>query len=313
MALRAAAAGALIGLGFAVKVTIALLGAGLASRRCRPAGQRLRRAHAAGAFLAAVAGGLAAGFAVVAGAALAIGGRDGFRQTVQASSMVSIGSPWRIVRTLLHLGVGEAAADDVVKTAAVVLAAVLAVLLLRGLPGAPPWGPWRRPVRYKDPSGGDADGDDAGRRVRGRSGGRRLRDWPGGRHSRSRWPGCSRGRTCCPGTTRSPGRCCHWWPPPAWTGCCWPAPRRSPSATCPPGSAGVVIPAGLGWLQSVVRTGVTPAVLAIVTIWVALSMRRGRAASPGPGGHAERGGAVASGPPSPPSARQPAAERGRAG
>ena len=77
--------------------------------------------------------------------------------------------------------------------------------------------------------------------------------------------------------------------------------------------AGVVMPPGLGWLQSVIRTGVTPAVLAIVTIWVALSMRRGRAASPGPGGHAERGGAVASGPPSPPSARQPAAERGRAG
>src|SRR5208283_3614682 len=142
MALRAAAAGALIGLGFAVKVTIALLGAGLAvaavqACRTRPPGTRWP-------FLAVVTGGLVTGFAVIAGAALAIGGRDGFRQTVRASSMVSIGSPWRIVRTLLHLGVGEATADDVVKTAAVVLAAVLAILLLRGLPGAPPWGPWRR-------------------------------------------------------------------------------------------------------------------------------------------------------------------------
>ena len=238
MALRAAAAGALIGLGFAVKVTIALLGAGLAVaavQACqpRPRGTRWR-------FLAVVAGGLAAGFAVVAGAALAIGGRDGFRQAVQASSMVSIGSPWRVVRTLLHLGVGEAAADDVVKIAAAVLAAALAVLLLRGLPGAPPWGPWRGRVRDKIPSGALTATATLTMRGRGPRPIRRRcpRDWPGGRHSRSRWPGCSRGRTCCPGTTRSPGRCCRWWPPPALTGCCWPAPRRSPSATCRPGSRG---------------------------------------------------------------------------
>ena len=310
MALRAAAAGALIGLGFAVKVTIALLGAGLAvaavqACRTRPPGTRWP-------FLAVVAGGLVTGFALIAGAALAIGGRDGFRQTVQASSMVSIGSPWRIVRTLLHLGVGQATADDVVKTAAVVLAAVLAVLLLRGLPGAPPWGPWRRPVRYKDPPGGDADGDDEG---------------AGSAADPAAAPAGLAGRAAL-------AFALAWllaWPYvlPWYDALAWSLlPLMAASSLdglllartaalafgyLPARVAGVVMPAGLGWLQSVVRTGVTPAVLAIVTIWVALSMRRGRAASPGPGGHAERGGAVASGPPSPPSARQPAAERGRAG
>ena len=312
MALRAAAAGALIGLGFAVKVTIALLGAGLAVaavQACqpRPRGTRWR-------FLAVVAGGLAAGFAVVAGAALAIGGRDGFRQAVQASSMVSIGSPWRIVRTLLHLGVGEAAADDVVKIAAAVLAAALAVLLLRGLPGAPPWGPWRGRVRYKIPSGadGDRDADDAGARAAADPAA-----VPAGLAGRAALAFALAWLLAWPYVL-------PWYDALAWAllplvaassldGLLLARTAALAFGYLPARVAGVVIPSGLGWLQSVVRTGVTPAVLAVVTIWVALSMRRGRAASPGPGGHAEPGGAAASGPPSPPSARRPAAERGRAG
>ena len=308
MALRAAAAGALIGLGFAVKVTIALLGAGLAvaavqACRTRPPGTRWP-------FLAVVAGGLVTGFAVIAGAALAIGGRDGFRQTVQASSMVSIGSPWRIVRTLLHLGVGEATADDVVKTAAVVLAAVLAVLLLRGLPGAPPRGPWRRPVRYSNPSGGDGGDEGAGSAADPAAA-------PAGLAGRAALAFALAWLLAWPYVL-------PWYDALAWSllplvaassldGLLLARTAALAFGYLPARVAGVVMPAGLGWLQSVVRTGVTPAVLAVVTIWVALSMRRGRAASPGPGGHAEPGGAVASGPPSPPSARQPAAERGRAG
>jgi hypothetical protein len=42
----------------------------------------------------------------------------------------------------------------------------------------------------------------------------------------------------------------------------------------PARAAGVVIPPGLGWLQSVVRTGVTPAILAIVVVWLIIDLRR---------------------------------------
>jgi hypothetical protein len=75
----------------------------------------------------------------------------------------------------------------------------------------------------------------------------------------------------------------------------------------PARSAGVVIPAGLGWLQSVVRAGVTPAILAIVTVWVAVRMWRDRRPSTGPDVGPE---GVASGPSASP-ARQAAAD-GRA-
>ncbi len=219
----AAAAGALAGLGFAVKITVALVGGGLALAALQASW--LRGARLAWPRLAVVWGGLAAGFAVVAGVALAVGGADGFRQTVQASSMVSIGSPWRVIRTVLHLVMHESAADDVVKTGAVVLAVILAALLWRGLRSEPAWEvrPTHlrlmililRSLARRPPLG-----------------------WPGGGRWRCRWPGCWRGRTCCPGMTGWPGRCCRWWPRPAWTGCCWPGPRRWPSGTCPRGWPG---------------------------------------------------------------------------
>ena len=131
---RAALAAALVGLGFAVKVTIALVGLGLAlavvlraRRQPRP---RWRRQWPALA-------GLAAGFAVTAGAAVAIGGSAMLRQSTQASNMVSIGSPWRVIRTIIHLAVTGTAATDLVKAGAVALAVLLAVLLIRGLePGS---------------------------------------------------------------------------------------------------------------------------------------------------------------------------------
>jgi hypothetical protein len=49
--------------------------------------------------------------------------------------MVSVGSPWRVVRTVLSLGMPEPAADDVVRVCAVVCAVLLAVVLLRRLAG----------------------------------------------------------------------------------------------------------------------------------------------------------------------------------
>ena len=120
---RAAAAGVLVGLGFAVKVTIALVGLGLALamvlRTGREPGQPWRRQFGRlGPQLAA----LAAGFAVTAGTAVAIGGSAMLRQSSQASDMVSIGSPWRVIRTIIHLAVTGTAATDLVKAGAIALA-----------------------------------------------------------------------------------------------------------------------------------------------------------------------------------------------
>ena len=308
MALRAAAAGALIGLGFAVKVTIALVGAGLAVAAVqafaprRGANGRLPRGWA---FLGPVAGGLAAGFAVVAGTALALGGQDGFRQTVQASSMVSIGSPWRVIRTLLDLGISEAAAGDAVKAGAAVLAVVLAVLLLRGLPAGPRESSPQPPVRRENRLGaeGAQTGDPAA--VAAETAGRAafafalawLLAWP---------------------------YVLPWYDAMAWallplvaaSGLDWLLLARTSALAfgyLPARVAGVVMPPGLDWLRSVVRTGVTPAVLAIVIVWVVVSMRHGRAPSGRPGGRSRPDRAGPSGPAAPqPSARQPASD-GRAG
>ena len=127
---RAALAGVLVGLGFAVKVTIALVGLGLALAVVLRAGRGWRRQW--GQLWPPLAG-LAAGFAVTAGTAVAIGGSAMLRQSSQASDMVSIGSPWRVIRTIIHLAVTGTAATDIVKAGAVALAVLLAVLLIRGL------------------------------------------------------------------------------------------------------------------------------------------------------------------------------------
>jgi hypothetical protein len=134
---RAAIAGALAGLGFAIKVSAALVVAGLAVAmvlapegdwRGRPRGGLragdLRR-------LAGPLGALGAGFALVAGAAVAIGGSAMLTVTSRASDMVSIGSPWRAIRTALQHTAGYGAAGNIVKYGAVVLAVVLAVLMVR--------------------------------------------------------------------------------------------------------------------------------------------------------------------------------------
>jgi hypothetical protein len=146
---RAAAAGLLIGLGFAVKVTAALVGLGIAVAFCRqlgwrPGGRWQGERSAGGQLeggrpedgrrLAGVLGALAGGFAVVAVAALAIGGTAMIKATSKASDMVSIGSPWRVIRSVLKPAAGGSAAGDIVKYGAVVLAVILAVLLIRGLP-----------------------------------------------------------------------------------------------------------------------------------------------------------------------------------
>lgn len=128
-ALLAACAGALAGLGFAIKVTTALVGAGIAI------GLLLgwRRDTAAWRERVLVLGGLAAGFAAVAGAALIPWGTAMFGPALRAGSYTSIGSPWRPVRSLLELGLGDGSAEDIVKAGALLLAGVLLALLLRAV------------------------------------------------------------------------------------------------------------------------------------------------------------------------------------
>jgi len=242
---RAALAGALVGLGFAVKVTIALVGLGLAlavvlraRRQPRPLWRRQWPALA----------GLAAGFAVTAGAAVAIGGSAMLRQSAQASDMVSIGSPWRVIRTIIHLAVTGTAATDLVKAGAVVLAVLLAVLLIRGLePGSAgsravypvvvfalvmAWlFAWPYVLPWYD-----------------------ALAWallalvplaPGGAAEVLGWIVLA--RTAALGFGYLPAR-----------------------------QADAALPAGLGWLQPVIRHGVTPAVLAAATGWLVLAMVRAR-------------------------------------
>jgi hypothetical protein len=275
----AAAAGALAGLGFAVKITLALVGGGLALAVLQSCWSRWRR-------LIAIEAGLAVGFAVVAGAALAAGGAAGFRQTVQASSMVSIGSPWRVIRTLLHLVMHESTADDLVKTGAALLAVVLAVLLWRGLPGGSAWTarPWNI-INKKVPSpdvpaaaavtgaGAEPAADGAEAPVMAALAGRGalalslawLLAWP---------------------------YVLPWYDGLAWallpliaaSSLDWLLLARTAAlgiGYLPARAAGVVIPPGLGWLQSVVRTGVTPAILAIVIVWLIVDLRRGASGTPG--------------------------------
>ena len=243
---RAALAGALVGLGFAVKVTIALVGLGLAlavvlRARRQPGPLRRRQLGQLGPALA----GLAAGFAVTAGAAVAIGGSAMLRQSSQASDMVSIGSPWRVIRTIIHLAVTGTAATDLVKAGAVVLAVLLAVLLIRGLePGSRAVYPtvvfalalaWLFAWPYVLPWY-DAFGWALLALVPLASGG-------------------------------------------AVEALCWLLLARTAAlgfGYLPARQADVTLPAGLGWLQPVIRHGVTPAVLAAATGWLVLAMVRAR-------------------------------------
>ena len=231
---RGALAGVLAGLGFAVKVSdvLVVLGLGVALvLRPRPAGRRLPPLLA----------GLAAGFAVTAGAAMAIGGPAMLGQLSRESDMVSIGSPWRVIRTLIRLGAGGAAATDLVKAGAVALAVVLAVLLVRGLPDAP-----------------------AGAGIVFAVVLAWLFAWP---------------------------YVLPWYDALAWA--LLPLVAAGPATEAaallllarttalgfgylPARQADAILPRGLAWLQPAVRHGVTPAILAVTTVWLVVLMLRAR-------------------------------------
>jgi len=248
---RSAMAGVLVGLGFAVKVSDVLVGLGLAialTIRLWPAWRRLLPPLAA----------LGAGFAATAGAALAIGGSAMLRQLSRESDMVSIGSPWRVIRTVIHLAVTGTAATDIVRFGAIALAATLAVLLIRGMPGAA--------------AGHDRDPDRAGYSTTAATVAFALvMAWL------FAWP-----------------YVLPWYDVLAWAllplvplaggleGICWMLLARTAAlgfGYLPARQTGVTLPRGLSWLQPVIRHGATPAVLAAVTVLLVILMVRVR--SPG--------------------------------
>jgi hypothetical protein len=300
-AARCALAGALVGLGFAVKVTIALAGLGLALALVLPvasqAAGKAERWRAAWPRLAA----LGVGFAVTAGAAVAIGGSAMLQQSSRASGMVSIGSPWRVIRTLIQSGVHGMAATDIVKYGAVLLAVVLAVLLIRGLPAllTPDSSQIGEDARSGEIYGPYSDPDLPRKPVRG--------------GVRPGWGGYAAGITFALALA--------WlfaWPYvlPWYDALGWALLPLVPLAAVPAADAlvwlliartaalgfgylparatDVTMPAGLAWLQPVLRHGVTPAVLAAATVLlVVLMLRAGRQGHEGSPDDAEAGAAGA--------------------
>ena len=267
---RSALAGILVGLGFAVKVSDLLVGLGLAiALACWlwPAWRRLLAPLAA----------LAAGFAVTAGAALAIGGPAMLRQLSRESDMVSIGSPWRVIRTVIHPVVAGTAATDIVKLGATALAVLLAVLLIRGLPGV-------LPGRDRDPGEGtNPDRPEIGYPAAGASVVFALvLAWL------FAWP-----------------YVLPWYDAMAWAllplvalapaagagsleGICWLLLARTAAlgfGYLPARQTDASLPRGLSWLQPVLRHGVTPVVLAGTTVLLVILLVRARPrrqqASPG--------------------------------
>ena len=95
---------------------------------------------------ALVLGSLAAGFAVTAGASLTAWGPESVVPALRAGKLVSVGSPWRTVRSVLHQLIGEGPATALVKAGAAVLAVILLALLVRSLRAAP--AAWPSQLRF---------------------------------------------------------------------------------------------------------------------------------------------------------------------
>lgn len=328
--LRALAAGALLGCGFAVKPTVALVGAGMAASLLvagRPVSRWLSRLWAA-----------AAGFAAVAGAGLLLMGRAGVADSMRASRMVSVGSPWRPVRSALSLALPESVADDLVRWGAIVLMMLLVLLWLNATRPSSYREGRQRAIQHQTnavdvPStvieGGRCDiqplrkvGDVPSSLVGGGPVGWGPVGW-----SRVGWSPVGWGRMGAgvalgvvawlvawpyvlpwygalgwallpladegAGASAGPGAAAPWGvPAPLGAGALqgvmlgervmigWTA--MLGVAYLPARSAGVVIPAGLRWMEPVVRSAVCPAVLAALALYLAFSLVRGAWA---PAGH----------------------------
>jgi alpha-1,6-mannosyltransferase len=297
--LGGALVGVLIGLGFAVKLTMALAGLGLGLACLLAAGLFRSKGRSSGSgpgngtsstagtqrgALLAAAGGLAGGFAVTAGAAIAVWGPSSLDPALNAGSYVSIGSPWRAVRSALHPLTGEGIAGDVVKTAAVLLGAALFVLLVRAFlrppaPGAD--GGTGLPVVPLLP-GRTADGA-AGAAAPAVSGPPALAGVGG------------------LGWALVLAVAVAWlfaWPyvlpwydalgwallaAAPWSRLDWLMLARTTALAAGYLPArGVALPAGLGWLETVVRTALTPAALLVILVLLVVPLWRGWRPRPGP-------------------------------
>jgi hypothetical protein len=287
-AAAAAGAGALAGAGAAVKVTMALAGLGLAlavllEARAgrRDAGPAGRTGPRPGPLLA----GLATGFGVITAAALTAWGPGSLMPALQAGSQVSIGSPWRAVRSALRLVAGEAAAEDAVRAAAIVLAVVLLLIMLRAIAAGPAGGrigctagraviepPVALAAGPIGPAAGRAGIDPAAALAGAALAAAAvawLFAWPYvlpwydsvawallAAAPCSRLDGLLLARTTALALGYLPGRGCY---------------RGAPAC-----QAGVPVPPGLGWLETVVRSGITPAVLLAVMAALLVTTGPGR-------------------------------------
>ncbi|MGE5287332.1 MAG: polyprenol phosphomannose-dependent alpha 1,6 mannosyltransferase MptB [Micromonosporaceae bacterium] len=229
------AAGALTGLGAAVKLTSALPGGGLAW----VARSRWR-------WLA----GLAVGFTVLAAAAFASGGPNVLRQAVRGGRYVSIGSPWRGIRTALTAAFGGGTASTLVSAGSLALAVVLLVVFLRGLPG-----PRALPDGLADAAPDPAQARAAARLATARAALAFTLAWL------FAWPYV---------LPWYDGLAWALLPLAVWSWVDWLMLARTAALAFGylPAIANPVVPfpADLGWLQSVVRTGVTPTILALLTV-----------------------------------------------
>jgi len=161
--------------------------------------------------------------------------------------MVSIGSPWRVIRTIIHLAVAGTAATDIVKFGAIALMVVLAVLLIRGL------------LIRGLPSA-------AGGTVAFALALAWLFAWPYVLpwYDALAW-------ALLPLVPLVPGT--------AAAGLAWLLLARTAAlgfGYLPARQTDAALPPGLGWLQPVVRHGLTPAVLAVATAWLVVLMVRSR-------------------------------------
>jgi hypothetical protein len=275
----AAAAGALAGLASAVKLSFVLVAAGLAVAALLAWWPPPGSAGPPGRWrpLALAVGGVTAGFVVTAAAALLPWGPRSVDPALRAGSYVSIGSPWRVVRSGLRLLVGEGHADSLVRAGAIVLAVALLAFFagpLRRLASAFTGTPAAAgPVAGVQAAGIAATGAPAGQVAGAPVTAAQLTVLAGascfvlGFAWLAAWPYVL---PWYDGLGWALLALLPWAPLP-WAALDWLVLARTAALAfgyLP--ARGIVLPAGLGWLRSVVRTGVTPAALLAVTVTLVL-------------------------------------------
>ena len=287
----AAAAGALAGLASAVKLSFVLVAAGLAVAALLAWWPPPGSAGSPGRWrpLALAVGGVIAGFVVTAAAAMLPWGPQSAGPALRAGSYVSIGSPWRAVRSGLRLLVGEGSADGLVRAGAIVLAVALLALFarpLRGLASTVTGAP-----AVADPAAG---GPAAAEPVAGAP----ATGAPATGAPAAADPAAGASVTAAQLTVLAGASCfvlgfawlvawpyvlpwydgLGWallallpWAPLPWAALDWLVLARTAALAfgyLP--ARGISLPSGLGWLRSVVRTGVTPAALLAVAVTLVL-------------------------------------------